>query len=187
MPRIKISGITNTEDAKWAAILGVEFISVSLEENSDKKVSLEKAKDIKAMLPSYTSFIAEFGANAPEEKTLKKLDPGYIQVRDSADLPVAAGKPLILETDTDSIHQQEAPLVQINLSEIPDDEKLKSIKERFNMEKAIIHGDWELSDIKRVTQALQPFAWSIGGVIERSPRKIDYNKMKQYIREISLI
>ena len=55
MPSIKISGITNNNDAKWAAILGVEYVTVSMDERSEKKVSLQKALEIRNMLPSYMS------------------------------------------------------------------------------------------------------------------------------------
>ena len=76
--------------------------------------------------------------------------------------------------------------LQLNLPESVTEEKLNQIKEKYNMEHTIIEGDWELPSIKKACEILQPYAWSIKSVIEKSPRKIDYEIMKKYIREISL-
>ncbi|MFH1416292.1 MAG: hypothetical protein ABIH89_09450 [Elusimicrobiota bacterium] len=198
MPGIKISGITNEEDAKWAAILGVEYISVSMEEESDKKVSLGRAIEIRDMLPSYTGFIAEFGdINRISMREVNKLKPGYIQLKNGeASLQdEVPGKfevmacPVIYETQgiDDSIcNSPYVRFIQITLPEGTGPEQLLSLKKKYNMERVMIEGDWELADIKKACEIIQPAAWSIRRIIEKSPRKIDYEKMKEYIREISL-
>ncbi len=223
MPRIKISGITNKSDAKWAAILGVEFVSVSLDEESEKKISLSNAIEIKNMLPSYTCFIAECGeVNKINLREIKKLNPAYIQLKNEISIDVEEinnkiediGIPVIyeLKSSRDVSEESEAEVnltkeeLNLEFTEIPmeelvssgvkyvqlslykelAEEKICELKERYSMNNIIVEGDWSLPKIKKACEILQPYAWSIKNVIEKSPRKIDYELMKGYIREISL-
>lgn len=199
MPRIKISAITNIDDAKWAAILGVEYISVSLDEVSDKKVSMGRAIDIRNMLPSYTGFVAEFGeVSQINLREVKKLTPGYIQFKNELSTDVNEVKETITGLEAPVIYEMphgsyeidreemNVKLLQIDLAHGLSDDQLKGLKVKYDMENTIIEGDWALPDIKKACEILQPYAWSIKNVIEKSPRKIDYNIMKKYIREISL-
>jgi len=218
MPSIKISGITNNDDAKWAAILGVEYVTVSMDEASPKKVSLQKAIEIRNMLPSYTRFIAEYGtAETIDRKELLKLNPGWIQLKTGVSEPAADNGapgepvenentpeeaspelleqfmaetqiPVILEHDfsSDAYIPAGASITQLNLDRMITDEELERLSDEWDMDKTIIHADWQLPDIKKACRVIQPLAWSIKSVIEKSPRKIDYPVMKKYIREISL-
>ncbi len=237
MPGIKISGITNIEDAKWAAILGVEFISVSLDENSLKKISLNRAIQIKNELPSYTKFVAEFGElDQVNLREIDKLKPDYIQLKCNTERIALFKQSLFTETvdEPELIYEVEpddeiplppfskggvkreppfekgliplhpplkkgergglkggftdeieVKLLQLDLRVLNESE-LEGLKDRYNMADIIIEGDWALSDIKKACGILQPYAWSIKGVIEKSPRKINYTVMKEYIREITL-
>jgi len=189
MPRIKISGITNTDDAKWAAILGVEFVSVSFREGDDKRASYRKAQEIRSVLPSYTGFVIEVDESVPSERWLEKMRPDYIQT-DTVNRRHEQIPGVILETDLeateDYVGSSESVLFQIMLGEDIPDGYLETVKDKLDMERTIVHGDWDLARIKRACEILQPFAWSVRDKIEKSPRKIDYRIMKEYIREISL-
>ncbi|MBN2406440.1 MAG: hypothetical protein JXJ19_01975 [Elusimicrobia bacterium] len=200
MPRVKISGITNTEDAKWAAIHGVEFISVSLEEGAPKKVSLERALEVMGLLPSYTAKIADFGEiSGVNQKVLKKVKSDYIQFRDTQlkDAGLIREKlagyegGLILEaaagSDIPDYGDLEISFIQFNVPPDIDEDSMRIIAEKHDMEKIIIQGDFGLDRIKKQCEILKPHAWSVDSVIEKSPRKIDYPRMKEYIREISLL
>lgn len=200
MPRVKISGITNPSDAKWAAILGVEFMSISLEEGGIKKISSESAKEILDMLPSYTEVVAELGEIGDADfNNINKLDFNYIQFKSSevTDSQILKDKlnnldlNIILEINSNfdriDLKDLNASFIQLNISDVMEELELKKIEEKFDMEKIIIQGDFEIADIKKYCEILHPYAWSIKRVIERSPRRIDYDKMKEYIREISLL
>jgi phosphoribosylanthranilate isomerase len=54
---VKICGITNVDDARWAASFGVDFIGVNFCKESPRKVSLEKAKEIVQSLPSFVKSV----------------------------------------------------------------------------------------------------------------------------------
>ncbi len=199
MPNIKISGITNTKDAKWAALLGVEYISISLIKDSVKKVSLERAAEILDMLPSYTKSILEIG-NAQNDISLKRaveLKPDYFSVNDPEMINMISKKDdvprqykYILES---SVVREElireipvsVDFIEYNLN----DENFRKVLEiDFNdNENIIINGDFELDEIVKTCKKILPNVWSIRNIIDKSPRRIDYDKMKEYIREISLI
>ncbi|MEA3507116.1 MAG: hypothetical protein U9R36_06490 [Elusimicrobiota bacterium] len=197
MPNIKISGITNTKDAKWAALLGVEYISISLVKESTKKVSLRRAAEILELLPSYTGTILEIG-NTENDISFKKaaaLEPDYFSISDPSAVEAISSynKPdrrqkFILELSPPQEEEKlpdEIEFVQFNL----DGESAGDLDEvDFESNKDIIvNGDFELSEIIKLCKKINPHAWSIRSVIEKSPRRIDYDKMKEYIREIALV
>ncbi|MFW6134151.1 MAG: hypothetical protein ACOC5R_01085 [Elusimicrobiota bacterium] len=198
MPRVKISGITNVDDAKWAAILGVEFVSVSLDEESEKKVSIEMAEEIKSVLPSYTKMVCEYSKPVDiNSKHINKIAPDYIQFNGNGAAQEEAKrrmkdmtKPLIIEcdqnTDISTYDELDDYIMQVNLYQDYENLDLSQLKEKFNMDKIIIQADWALEEIKKVCQSVHPFAWSVEKIIQRSPRRINYEKMKEYIREISI-
>lgn len=68
---VKICGITNAEDARWAANLGADFVGLNFCKESPRKVSLEKAKEITNSLPPFVKAVGVF-VN-PELSELKKL------------------------------------------------------------------------------------------------------------------
>ncbi|GEM_PF-2788036 len=198
MPDVKISCAANTEDARWAAILGAEFLSVSLERGNRKKISAEKASEIAEMLPSYTGFIIEAGGydeiNKSEINSIKgdfiQVDPRDADPEDFREKISFPDKKLILdmrgrdECTDPSLWGAEYVTTGIN-SEFSK-EILENLKRNFKMENTIVEGDLELEGIKDICGYLKPRCWSIKKAIEKSPRKIDYKKMKKYIREISL-
>ena len=48
MPKVKICGITNAQDALWAANLGADFIGLNFCRQSPRKVSVKHAKRLVA-------------------------------------------------------------------------------------------------------------------------------------------
>jgi hypothetical protein len=226
MPNIKISGITNTKDAKWAALLGVEYISISLVKNSGKKVSLESAAEILDMLPSYTKSIVELGdgGNGISLKKAASLKPDYFSVNDvdmidiiTESVSSTEKSPLEKSPLENSIPYKYSFILEIsrleeilsgNLSGILSGTLSEKLPEEIefiqlntdaqyfpiifefdynNNKDIIINGDYELEKIIKTCKKVSPHAWSIRNAIEKSPRRIDYDKMKEYIREISLV
>ncbi|MGM0441687.1 MAG: hypothetical protein ACQEQC_04620 [Elusimicrobiota bacterium] len=195
MPRVKISGITNKKDARWAALLGVEYISVIMIKGNEKKVSLSKAREIKELLPAYTKFIAEYNNENIEKDEIEKLNPDYIQING---INEPAVKSYLNENDIQLIlelnfkkpkipENTDAELFLTRIDEEVDDLELENMSENLNMKNTIVEGDVELDLIKKYSKKLKPRAWGIKNVINKSPRRIDYKKMKNFNREISLI
>jgi len=54
MTKVKICGITNKDDAFWAASLGADFVGINLSRVSKRHVSIAMAGEIIAALPPFT-------------------------------------------------------------------------------------------------------------------------------------
>lgn len=188
MPALKISGITNEDDARWAAILGVEYVSVSFITGDARKTSDDMAGKITEMLPSYTEVILEMDApEALSQRRLEKISPTYLSVPFLPDEAVEfSDSVLSLRKIIKADKSDESEIIQIEIREDIKDKDIEEITLRFNGDSVIIEGDFSLSRIKEICRKIQPRAWSLRSVISKSPRRIDYPLMKEYIREISL-
>ena len=60
MPKVKICGITNHQDALWAANLGADFIGLNFCALSPRKVSIKHAMAIVDQVPSFISIVGVF-------------------------------------------------------------------------------------------------------------------------------
>jgi phosphoribosylanthranilate isomerase len=60
MIKIKICGVTNSQDALWAANLGADYIGLNFYAQSPRKVSPKNAKDIVAQLPPFVQSVGIF-------------------------------------------------------------------------------------------------------------------------------
>ena len=61
--QIKICGITNVDDARWAANLGADYIGLNFCSESPRKVSLAKAKEIVESLPPFVKAVGVFAGS----------------------------------------------------------------------------------------------------------------------------
>src|SRR5690348_1216281 len=60
MIKVKICGITNNQDALWAANLGADFIGLNFYSQSPRKVSSKHAKEIAAQIPPFVTAVGIF-------------------------------------------------------------------------------------------------------------------------------
>ena len=60
MIKVKICGITNNQDALWAANLGADFIGLNFYPQSPRKVSAKNAKDIVSGVPPFVGVVGIF-------------------------------------------------------------------------------------------------------------------------------
>jgi len=60
MPKVKICGITNAQDALWAANLGADYIGLNFYSQSPRKVSVKHAKELVAQLPPFVTAVGIF-------------------------------------------------------------------------------------------------------------------------------
>jgi len=70
MIKVKICGITNNQDALWAANLGADYIGLNFYPQSPRKVSARNAKDIVAGVPPFVGVVGIF-VNEPIESITK--------------------------------------------------------------------------------------------------------------------
>ncbi len=60
MIKVKICGVTNTQDALWAANLGADYVGLNFFPESPRKVSPKNAKDISTQLPPFVATVGIF-------------------------------------------------------------------------------------------------------------------------------
>lgn len=85
--KVKICGVTNLEDARWAANLGADFIGFNFYPNSPRKVSVKNAKDMTVQLPPFVKTVGIF-VNEPLEsikKIIKSVPLKFVQLHGSED------------------------------------------------------------------------------------------------------
>ena len=80
----------------------------------------------------------------------------------------------------------EGSFMQVRILDELSPETAQIIKEGCRGRRLIIEGDLGLESIRKYCGQIQPYAWSVRDVIGKSSRRVDYEKMKKYIREISL-
>ena len=65
--KVKICGITNEEDAVWAANLGAHYLGLNLHKDSPRKVSPDVAERIATKAPPFVTTVGVFVEQGPEE------------------------------------------------------------------------------------------------------------------------
>lgn len=60
MIKIKMCGITNAQDALWAANLGADYLGLNFYPQSPRKVSVKHAKDLMAQIPPFIKTVGLF-------------------------------------------------------------------------------------------------------------------------------
>jgi phosphoribosylanthranilate isomerase len=70
MPKVKVCGITNAQDALWAANLGADFIGLNFYGQSPRKVSVKHAKELASKIPPFVTVVGIF-VNEPLESLAK--------------------------------------------------------------------------------------------------------------------
>lgn len=65
MIKVKICGITNSQDALWAANLGADYIGLNFFPQSPRKVSAKHAKEMAAQIPPFVTVVGLFVDEPP--------------------------------------------------------------------------------------------------------------------------
>ncbi len=200
MPAVDICGITSTEDAKWAAIHGVEYVTVYRDPESARTISVSRAEEIRHLLPDYSEVSLDFGsAENINLKELDKIAPSIVkfympedhsEFENIKELLEGKNYKLVIKIRPGSISSYMegfSGMIQLELDENVQDEEI-SVPEYINNEKFMILGDLPLERIKKLCGITQPHAWCLENIISSaSSRRIDYSKMKKFIREITLL
>lgn len=79
MAKVKICGITNAQDALWAANLGVDFLGLNFYHGSPRKVSLKHAKELIAQIPPFIKTVALF-VDEPFESLKKTVTSTGVKI-----------------------------------------------------------------------------------------------------------
>ncbi|MEZ0323789.1 MAG: phosphoribosylanthranilate isomerase [Hydrogenothermaceae bacterium] len=200
MPKVKICGITQPEQAREISLAGVDYIGVILYPKSPRFVDLEKVKEIKKRLSDKTKLVAvvvnpdidmgknlleivdiiqfhgdediEFIKQFPKDKVIKAF-----RLKDEKDIEKI--KPFLEEGFTvlvDGYREGEygGTGTQIDLKLL---KKVCSISD-----KVIIAGGLSDENIDSVLKEVKPFGVDASSKLETAPGIKDIEKVKRFIK-----
>lgn len=207
MTKIKICGITNEQDAVWAANLGVDYIGLNFFENSPRKTSEPMVKKIIASLPPYVLPVGIFVNEEVKKivRTAKKCNFSLVQLHGTEDKEYCR-------------QLQEAGLKIIKVFRIADDpnivlplEEYQEVADYFLFDTFVpeeaggtgksfnwdiltpqklavkptfISGGLNPDNVGELLEKVQPYAVDVCSGIERLPRRKDYEKMRQFVLKV---
>ncbi|MCG3203749.1 MAG: N-(5'-phosphoribosyl)anthranilate isomerase [Elusimicrobia bacterium] len=208
--KVKICGLTNKEDAVWAINYGADFIGLNLCKESKRHVSVSSASNWVAQLPSFATLVGVF-VNATDEEILtavQKLNLKGIQLHGDEtpafisalkiSLAGAGRKVIIIKAfrikDEESLTQISSYIdcVDYFLLDSYHPEQAGGTGERFNWDLAlkakeagkpvILAGGLNPENVTDAIKKVQPMAVDVASGVEKSPKKKDLEKMKEFIR-----
>jgi phosphoribosylanthranilate isomerase len=95
MSRVKICGITSPQDALSAMQAGADAIGLQFVKHSPRRVTLDKALEIKKVLPPFISVVGVFFNETKKEiiSTIEYVGLDYVQLHGSEGIDLLRGLP----------------------------------------------------------------------------------------------
>jgi len=204
--KIKICGITNSEDAGLASMLGADYIGLNFCKDSPRKVSLQNAGKIFDALPPFTTAVGVF-VDEPMvdiKKIIKKIGFDVVQLHGSE------SQDYCLELKALGVKVIKS--FKVNSKEVIDNAKnYLECADYFlfdSYQEGVAGGtgevfDWDLAvcagelgkpfflagglNAENVAQAIEkvhPFAVDVASGVERLPSRKDFEKMKLFVKAV---
>jgi phosphoribosylanthranilate isomerase len=204
MPKVKICGITNAQDALWAANLGADFIGLNFYAQSPRKVSVKHAKDLASQIPPFVTVVGLF-VDEPFEnvaKIVKKVSLKMVQFH-GAETPEYCAQAVALGVKVIKSLRLQKPLeasdlvpyehaVDYFLFDTYSPESAGGTGEAFNWEwipaAAPLTKPWFLAgglnpgNVLEAVKKLHPPMVDVSSGVEKSPTRKDYEAMKTFIQ-----
>ena len=205
MPKVKICGVTNAQDALWAANLGADFIGLNFTSRSPRKVSVKHAKELASQIPPFVTIVGIF-VDEPFESLSKIIQrvplkmvqlhgaetPGYC--RQVKDLGVKVTKALRLQKPIEASDTQPyEEAVDYLMFDAFSPDTAGGAGEMLNWNwlpaAATLSKPWFLAggltpdnvgDAIKRTHAMMV---DVCSGVERAPTRKDYDKMKNFIQK----
>ncbi|MDY6856912.1 MAG: phosphoribosylanthranilate isomerase [Thermodesulfobacteriota bacterium] len=198
MTKIKICGITNSEDASWAVDLGADALGFVFYKESPRYVSKEVARDIICNLPPFVSSVGVF-VNEHEERINEisefcSLDLIQLHGNEAPDFCDKFNKRLIKALKIkDGVNLEFISLY--NVSAILLDTYYKELYggggKTFNWQLAsqakgyaksvILAGGLNPDNIVNAIQIVKPYGVDVSSGVEHEPGKKSYGRLKKFI------
>jgi phosphoribosylanthranilate isomerase len=206
--KVKICGITNEKDAVWTANLGADFIGLNFYKGSERKVSLDMAQKIVNEIPP---FIKTVGVFVDEDlKIIKRIVTkcrlNMVQLHGN-ELPEYCAQVRAIQAELKIIRafriQDESSLEQIREYDSVSDYYLLDAYvpgqpggtgQTFNWELAVkakdigkpvfLSGGLTPDNVREAVDKVKPFAVDVASGVEKTTRRKDYQKMKDFIQKV---
>lgn len=203
---VKICGVTNAEDARWAVNLGADYVGINFYSESPRKVSIDKAKEIVESLPSFVKSVGVFVNPDLNElgKILKKAPIHILQLHgnETADeilklksnFNVAIWKVVKIQSE-ESLKEIEslAGVADMILLDTFKADQPGGTGETFDWEIAVkakafgipvfLAGGLNPDNVEEAIEKVEPIGVDVASGVEKMehPRKKDVEKMKSFI------
>lgn len=202
--RVKICGLTRSEDALLAAHLGVDAIGLVFYDKSPRNVSLEQAGQICKALPAFVTKVALFldPAAAQVSQVLDQLDIDLIQFHgsESAEFCASFNRPYIkalgmagqnnLATLMDVYQQASGLLLDSHVTGVAggtgETFDWDEIPESFR-QSIILAGGLNPNNVADAIRKIRPFAVDLSSGVEAAPGIKDAALMAQLINEVKRV
>lgn len=198
--KIKICGITNTEDALCAVEAGADALGFVFYEKSPRNVTPEVAKQIVTKLPPFVITVGLFVNTAPEKikaiMALTGLDTVQLHGDEMpADCSLAPYRVIkaVRVKNADSLVGISAYNVSALLLDAWSDDQYGGSGESFDWQLAkqftaqvplILAGGLNPDNIAQAITMVKPYAVDVSSGVEISPGRKDHQKIKQFIQQV---
>lgn len=201
MPKVKICGNTNVEDARLAAELGADYVGLIFTE-SKRRISIETARTIVRGLGDFKNFVAVFSNQTKEEveriahelgirilqfhgeETARYchsfMEKGYeviktFRIKDKMSLK------RIDEYNVSAFLFDTYASDKKGGTGLPFDWEL--IEDRpYVHEKLFLAGGLNVTNLRKAIQRVRPFAVDVASGVEKAPGKKDPELLEEFIR-----
>ncbi len=204
MPKVKICGITNAQDALWAANLGADFIGLNFYPQSPRKVSVKHAKELTAQIPPFVTVVGLFVDEPLESltKIVKNVPLKMVQLHGS-ETPEYCAAVKALGVKVVKVFRLQAPLDLATLAPYEEstdsflfdtfsDSQMGGTGETFSWEWLqsaqsltkpwFLAGGLTAENVLAGIKAAHPTYVDVCSGVEKSPTRKDYDKMKSFIQ-----
>lgn len=203
MVKIKICGITNTEDATWVANLGADYLGLVFARDSKRKVSMEKAQEIIEILPPYIEKVGLFVDEEPKavDKILARLRLDILQFHGQEPPDYCAqfkGKAKVIKAfrikDEESLQAVSLYDVDFYLLDAFVEGEAGGTGTTFNWELALkakelgrplfLAGGLNPDNVTEAIKKVEPYAVDVSSGVEASPRRKNVDLMREFINKV---
>lgn len=201
MTKIKICGITNSEDATWVANLGADYIGLNFAKESKRKISLDKAREIVQALPPYIEKVGLFVNEEPKlmEKALADCKLGLLQFHGEESPEYCRqfkGRAKIIKAfrvkDEQSLTEISRYDVDFYLLDTFVQGEAGGTGQAFNWDLAVrvkefgrpifLAGGLNMENVAEAIKKVQPYAVDVSSGVEASPRRKSVELMQEFIK-----
>lgn len=204
--RVKICGITNEEDARWAVNLGADFLGFNFYRKSPRKISVKLASEIIAKLPSWVEGVGVF-VNAKINEALKiaaktnlKIvqlhgdeSPRYCAMVKSKNPELKIIKAIRVKDELSLEKLFFYKKVDFILLDTWVEDREGGTGQTFNWELArkvkevgrpiFLSGGLNPENVVEAVEKVKPFGVDVASGVERLPRRKNYEKLKKFIAQ----
>jgi len=205
--KIKICGITCAQDATWAANLGADFIGLNFFKDSPRKISPQNALEILKEIPPFVSSVGVFVNEDIKNivKLVKKLSLSLVQLHGEETVEycrqikeAVPGIKIIkaFRIKDETVFDSMRPYLEIAdyfLLDVYVEGIAGGTGATFNWDLALkakelgkpifLAGGLTPENVQEAVDKAKPFAADVASGIERSPKRKDYDKMKDFINK----